>query len=113
MIAANEAFLKIGNDNTKYVVGHGPLAKKSDVQEFHDMLVVARDRIEKLVKEGKSEADPVRGHRAVSDGLSSLLSGARVHLRRPGQGRKTAAEPGPIRRSRSSGHGCIARRRRA
>jgi cyclase len=59
MIAANDAFLKIGNDNTKYVVGHGPLAKKSDVQEFHDMLVVARDRIEKLVKEGKSEADVI------------------------------------------------------
>jgi cyclase len=59
MIAANEAFLKMGNDDTKYVVGHGPLAKKSDVQEFHDMLVVARDRIEKLVNEGKSEADVV------------------------------------------------------
>jgi cyclase len=59
MIAANEAFLKMGNDDTKYVVGHGPLAKKSDVQEFHDMLVIARDRIEKLVKEGKSEADVV------------------------------------------------------
>jgi cyclase len=56
MIAANDAFLKMGNDDTKYVVGHGPLAKKSDVQEFHDMLVIARDRIEKLVKEGKSEA---------------------------------------------------------
>jgi cyclase len=59
MIAANDAFLKMGNDDTKYVVGHGPLAKKSDVQEFHDMLVIARDRIEKLVKEGKSEADVV------------------------------------------------------
>ena len=59
MIAANDAFLKIGNDNTKYVVGHGPLAKKSDVQEFHDMLVIARDRVEKLVKEGKSEAEVV------------------------------------------------------
>ena len=59
MIAANEAFLKMGNDDTKYVVGHGPLAKKADVQEFHDMLVIARDRIEKLVKEGKSEADVV------------------------------------------------------
>jgi glyoxylase-like metal-dependent hydrolase (beta-lactamase superfamily II) len=59
MIAANDAFLKMGNDDTKYVVGHGPLAKKSDVQEFHDMLVVARDRIEKLVNEGKSEADVV------------------------------------------------------
>jgi cyclase len=59
MIAANDAFLKMGNDDTKYVVGHGPLAKKSDVQEFHDMLVIARDRIEKLVKDGKSEADVV------------------------------------------------------
>src|SRR3981081_2636215 len=59
MIAANEAFLKAGNDDTKYVVGHGPLAKKSDVAEFHAMLVTARDRIEKLFNEGKSEAEVV------------------------------------------------------
>jgi cyclase len=59
MIAANEAFLKLGNDDTKYVVGHGPLAKKSDVKEFHDMLVTARDRVEKLFNEGKSEAEVV------------------------------------------------------
>ena len=59
MIAANEAFLKAGNDDTKYVVGHGPLAKKSDVAEFHAMLVTARDRIEKLVNEGKTEAEVV------------------------------------------------------
>jgi cyclase len=59
MIAANDAFLKLGNDDTKYVVGHGGLAKKADVQEFHDMLVIARDRIEKLFNEGKSEAEVV------------------------------------------------------
>ena len=59
MIAANEAYLKASNDDTKIVVGHGPLAKKSDVAEFHAMLVTARDRIEKLVKEGKSEAEVV------------------------------------------------------
>jgi glyoxylase-like metal-dependent hydrolase (beta-lactamase superfamily II) len=59
MIAANEAFLKVANDDTKVVVGHGPLAKKSDVAEFHAMLVAARDRIEKLVNEGKSEAEVV------------------------------------------------------
>jgi cyclase len=59
MIAANEAFLKLGTDDTKYVVGHGPLAKKSDVAEFHDMLVIARDRVEKLFNEGKSEAEVV------------------------------------------------------
>jgi cyclase len=59
MVAANEAYLKIANDDTKVVVGHGALAKKSDVAEFHAMLVTARDRIEKLFNEGKSEADVV------------------------------------------------------
>ena len=59
MIAANEAYLKIANDDTKVVVGHGPLAKKSDVAEFHAMLVTARERIEKLVNEGKSEQEVV------------------------------------------------------
>jgi glyoxylase-like metal-dependent hydrolase (beta-lactamase superfamily II) len=59
MIAANEAYLRAANDSTKVVVGHGPLAKRSDVAEFHAMLVTARERIEKLVNEGKSEAEVV------------------------------------------------------
>jgi cyclase len=59
MIAANETYLKVANDSTKIVVGHGPLAKKSDIAEFHAMLVTALDRIEKLVNEGKSEAEVV------------------------------------------------------
>jgi glyoxylase-like metal-dependent hydrolase (beta-lactamase superfamily II) len=59
MIAAQDAYLAVSNDDTKIVVGHGPLAKKSDVAEFRAMLVTARDRIEKLVNEGKSEAEVV------------------------------------------------------
>jgi len=59
MIRASDTYLKVANDDTKVVVGHGPLAKKSDVAEFHAMLVTARDRIEKLVNEGKSEAEVV------------------------------------------------------
>ena len=31
MIAAHEAYLRVADDSTKVVVGHGPLAKKSDV----------------------------------------------------------------------------------
>ena len=57
MIAAQDAYLKIANDDTKIVVGHGALAKKSDVAEFRAMLVTARDRIEKLFNEGKTEAE--------------------------------------------------------
>ena len=59
MIAANDAFLKLANDDTKVVIGHGPLAKKSDIVEFRAMLVTARDRVEKLFNEGKGEAEVV------------------------------------------------------
>jgi cyclase len=57
MILAVERYLKTVNDATKIVPGHGPLATKANLQEFHDMLVNVRDRVKKLVDEGKSEAD--------------------------------------------------------
>jgi cyclase len=57
MIRATETFLGVANETTKVVVGHGPLAGKSDIAEFHDMLVISRDRIEKLFKEGKTEQE--------------------------------------------------------
>jgi glyoxylase-like metal-dependent hydrolase (beta-lactamase superfamily II) len=57
MIRATETYMKLANDNTKVVVGHGPLASKEDIAEFHAMLVTSRDRIEKLVNEGKTEQE--------------------------------------------------------
>ena len=64
MILANERYLKAANDTTKIVPGHGALATKANLQEFHDMLVTARDRVKKLFDEGKTEqevlaADPL------------------------------------------------------
>src|ERR1044071_9259597 len=59
MIRAQDAYLKAGNDATKIVVGHGPLASKKDVAEFRDMLVTARDRVEKLFNEGKTEEEVI------------------------------------------------------
>jgi glyoxylase-like metal-dependent hydrolase (beta-lactamase superfamily II) len=59
MIAANETFLRIADENTKIVPGHGGLAKRADVAEFLAMLVTARERIEKLYNEGKTEAEVV------------------------------------------------------
>jgi glyoxylase-like metal-dependent hydrolase (beta-lactamase superfamily II) len=58
-IRATEAFLKVANDDTKVMTGHGPLAKKSDIAEFNAMLKTARERIEKLFKEGKSEDEVI------------------------------------------------------
>jgi cyclase len=57
MIRATEAYLKAANDTTKVVVGHGPLAAKADVQEFHDMLVTSAERIKKLFDAGKTEQE--------------------------------------------------------
>jgi glyoxylase-like metal-dependent hydrolase (beta-lactamase superfamily II) len=59
MIRAQDTYLKAGNDQTKIVVGHGPLASKKDVAEFRDMLVTARDRVEKLFNEGKTEDEVI------------------------------------------------------
>lgn len=57
MIRAADTYLKIANDQTKVVVGHGPLASRADIVEFRDMLITSRDRIGKLFDEGKTEAE--------------------------------------------------------
>jgi glyoxylase-like metal-dependent hydrolase (beta-lactamase superfamily II) len=57
MIRAADTYLKAANDQTKVVVGHGPLAARKDIAEFREMLITSRDRIEKLYNEGKTEAE--------------------------------------------------------
>jgi glyoxylase-like metal-dependent hydrolase (beta-lactamase superfamily II) len=59
MIAATDAYLKLTNAKSRIVPGHGPLADKAALMEYRTMLVTARDRMAKLVKEGKSEDDVV------------------------------------------------------
>ena len=59
MIRAADAMLKASNDGTKVVVGHGPLASKKDISEFREMLVISRERIQKLVDEGKTEQEVI------------------------------------------------------
>ncbi len=58
-IRANTAYMALSNDDTKVVPGHGGLAKKADVSNYLAMVKTARERIEKLFKEGKSEAEVV------------------------------------------------------
>jgi cyclase len=59
MIRATNDWLKIANDSTKVVVGHGALANKANVAEYNAMVKQAREKIEGLMKEGKSEAEIV------------------------------------------------------
>jgi cyclase len=59
MIRATDTYLKVANDDTKVMTGHGTLAKKSDIAEFNTMLKTARERVETMFNEGKSEADVI------------------------------------------------------
>ena len=59
MIAGTDFFLKLVNDKSRIVPGHGPIADKAALVEYRTMLITARDRMAKLVKEGKSEDEVV------------------------------------------------------
>jgi glyoxylase-like metal-dependent hydrolase (beta-lactamase superfamily II) len=59
LILAHEKVLATIDDSTILIRGHGPLGNKAELQAFHDMLVVVRDRVAKLVKAGKTQDDVV------------------------------------------------------
>src|SRR6266852_7382459 len=59
MIAAADKILSLVGNYTKIVPGHGPLGNKADLAKFRDMLVTARDRVQKLKSAGKSAQEAV------------------------------------------------------
>jgi glyoxylase-like metal-dependent hydrolase (beta-lactamase superfamily II) len=59
MVRGTDAFLKVANDQTKVVVGHGPLGTKADIVAYNAMVKTARERVEKLFNEGKTEAEVI------------------------------------------------------
>jgi cyclase len=58
-IAAQEDMLSLAGPETRIIPGHGPIASRDDLQASRDMLVDARDRVQKLVNEGQSEEEVV------------------------------------------------------
>jgi cyclase len=58
-IAAVDKILSLAGNDTKIVAGHGPLGNKADLTKFRDMLVTARDRVQKLKSAGKSAQEAV------------------------------------------------------
>jgi glyoxylase-like metal-dependent hydrolase (beta-lactamase superfamily II) len=58
-IAACDKLLSLADNDTKIVAGHGPLGNKADLTKFRDMLVTARDRVQKLKSAGKSAQEAV------------------------------------------------------
>jgi cyclase len=75
LIKAHATVLTQIDGDTKVIRGHGPLGNKAELQAYHDMLVVVRDRIAKLVRAGKSqdevvEARPTREFEATYGGAN-------------------------------------------
>ncbi len=66
IIAAADKVLSLSKATTKIIPGHGALASPDDVRAYRDMLVTARDRIQKLVDQGKS-ADEVVAAKPTAD----------------------------------------------
>jgi glyoxylase-like metal-dependent hydrolase (beta-lactamase superfamily II) len=57
MIDGFNAILQLAGPNTKIVPGHGDVVDKAAVTAHRDMMIVVRDRVEALVKQGKTLPD--------------------------------------------------------
>ncbi|MCW8933547.1 MAG: MBL fold metallo-hydrolase [Gammaproteobacteria bacterium] len=54
MIKATDYVLAISDDKTKIIPGHGPLGDRKSLKEFRSMLIIVRDRMQKLMDQGKT-----------------------------------------------------------
>ncbi len=59
MINGLGAIIGLVGPNTKIVPGHGPMVNRDAVIAHRDMMLAVRDRVSKLISEGKSEQDCV------------------------------------------------------
>ena len=59
IIAQVEKYLHMGNDETQYVPGHGPLTSHDELETYRDMLISVREAVNSQIKAGKSEDDAV------------------------------------------------------
>ena len=57
--AGMQRLIDMGNDDTKYMPGHGPVASRADVQKDLDMLVDAEARVKALIDKGMGADDIV------------------------------------------------------
>ena len=58
-IAGADKLLKMADNNTKIIPGHGPLGDKAALTKYRDMLVTARERVQKLKSAGKTQQEIV------------------------------------------------------
>ena len=54
ILTAMDILLKMIDDNTKVIPGHGPVSTRKDVLAYRQMLATVGGRVEKMVKEGRN-----------------------------------------------------------
>lgn len=59
IISTVETYIRMGDDQTKYVPGHGELTNKAGLQAYHDLLVRVRDAVQNEIKSGKTEVQAI------------------------------------------------------
>jgi len=62
MAQAAAALERVGDASTKIIPGHGPLATKDDMKATYTMLATIHERIEPMIKAGKSVEEAVAAH---------------------------------------------------
>jgi cyclase len=62
MISGLAAVIALAGPNTKIIPGHGANVDRSAVVAHRDMILGVRDRVAKLIKEGKSSEEVVAAH---------------------------------------------------
>ncbi len=69
MIRAAVAGLRLSNDTTRIIPGHGAVGTKADLQAYHDMLVDIRGKVAAGISAGRSVEEIVRTKPAARYGL--------------------------------------------
>lgn len=59
MADATRRLLELADDDTLFVPETGPVQRRADLEAQHDMLVTLRDRVEELMRQGKSAEEMV------------------------------------------------------
>jgi glyoxylase-like metal-dependent hydrolase (beta-lactamase superfamily II) len=62
MIDGLGALIGLAGPNTKIVPGHGATVNREAVMAHRDMILVIRDRVAKMIKEGKTAEEVIAAH---------------------------------------------------
>jgi len=76
-IAAMDILLKVVNDQTLIIPGHGPLSNKKDMQDYKEMLLTVRGRVAEGIKSGKTldqiiDSNPAKEYNTIFDKIEFI-----------------------------------------